>query len=71
MICCNSDELSHKVEKGDFGIVVMKEDLTEENFARNIPKLHTTGLREASDIIESLVSDIDHKFENTKNATWM
>ena len=42
MIFCNCKELSQMVEKGDFGIVVIK-DLIEKNLAEMIPMLHTEG----------------------------
>ena len=76
IICRNGEELSQKVEKGDFSIVVMKEDLIEENFAKMIPKLHIRGLRnlkekgvfpvESLGIIESLIWDLDQELESTK-----
>lgn len=64
------------MKKGDFGIVVMKEDLIEEKFEKIIPKLHVRGLRkvegkgcfcfEALGIIESLLLDMDQELESTK-----
>ena len=43
MICCNGEELSQIVERRDFDIVVLKDDLREEIFAELIPMVHIRG----------------------------
>ena len=58
MVCYNG---CLNVEKGDFGILVAKEDLTEENFATLTPKLHIRGLRKALGVTETLISDLEQE----------
>ena len=76
LICRNGKELSEKVEKGDYGTLVMKEDLIQEHFANLTPKLHSRGLRNLKEngifaggilgVIEMLISDLDIKMENAR-----
>ena len=47
------------VEKGDFGILVLKEDLDEKNFAELILMVLNKGLRKTLGIIEPLISNMD------------
>ena len=60
MICCNGKELSQMVEKGDFGIVVLK-DFNEKNFAAMIPMVLIRGVRKPLDIIEWLIMNMDEE----------
>ena len=76
LICRNGKELPEKVEKGDYGTLVVKEDLIQESFANLSPKLHSRGLRNLKEkgifaggtlgIIEMLISDLDIKMENAR-----
>ena len=39
-------ELPQKVDKGRFGILLMKKDIIEEIFAQSAPKFYIRGLRD-------------------------